>query len=396
MSRPRSSLVPAHVAPSLLLVLVLAPACGDDSPGDGAGGGGGATSTTTTTSGATTTSTGGAADGGGGAGGGDGGAGPGGAGGGGGAPAGLDPFLEACLRVDACEADGGTPRGVEACLAFALETQWAWASTGPALMAQQIMQCKLAADDCATVRACDPDPATFAGICAEQPGNGVCDGDTWILCDFDGSATAAMDCAAAGQVCGSDIWAGCGAEADRCQFGVTEPSCDPEDPTVLVECSAAGFLTRVDCATQNNFVLLNGPEGEEVFTIAGEVCGEDVQRGTLGCIGTGEECPFFEQACEGDVLTTCAGGKVGRRDCSTLDPEGQGCGFVTGGPFAGGAACGLVEPACELGVADETCAGGVITHCGFAGTTTVDCRAAGFAGCDTAARGNRTIAFCTP
>lgn len=348
--------------------------CGDDSTTGGGGEGGGDPTTTTGGSGGT--------------------GGDGGTGGSGGGGSEIEARVADCLRIDACEADGGTPIGLEACLAYALDEQWLWASFGSMRMSLEAMQCKLAATDCETVRACTPDASQFATQCAKAPFTGICVGDVWVLCDELGAPTGASDCSAAGLSCGTDVWAGCGAEP--CQFGATEPSCDTDDPHVLVECSPAGFLTRVDCRTANNFVNVNGPEGEEVFTIAGETCGMDVQRGTLGCIGTGDSCDFFSQACDGDVLETCSGGSITRRDCSALQPEGQSCGFVQSGPFAGGAACGQVEPTCTLVESDETCDDGVIHYCGFAGATTVDCRDAGYAGCNTTESNGRTIAFCTP
>lgn len=371
-------------------------ACGDDEAETSGAGGAGAgdaasaststsatiATTTSTSTGETTASTGG--DGGG----------SGGTGGAGGGEPEIDPFLAKCLWIDACEADGGTPMGVEACLASAYETQWHWASIGFGELALGVMDCRLIAEDCATERACAPDPSIFDDVCAEVPGTDLCEGDVWVICDPEGGGAAALDCAARGETCGTDFNAGCGVE--RCSI-VDDPStCDVDDPNVLVTCTGAGFVKRVDCTTENNFVLINGPDGEERFTIAGETCGPDENMGgQMGCVGTGDDCDFFGQDCNGDVMETCAGGKLGHRDCSALEPEGQSCGYVQQGPFAGGVACGAVEPPCELVVEDEGCDGGVLSFCGYAGTETLDCSAAGYAGCDTATRGGRTIAFCT-
>lgn len=309
------------------------------------------------------------------------------------APLELDPRLAECLRIAACEADGGAPLGVQACLGHALDLPWLWASVGPHRAALEGLACKLAADDCAGVRACTPDPQAFAGQCASSPGGGLCEGDVWVQCDDLGAPATALDCGAAGQQCGVDIWPGCGAEP--CEYGVTAPSCDPDDPAVLVECSPAGFLTRVDCRTAYNYVLVGGKTGEEVFTIAGETCGFDPMRGAIACIGTGDACEFFSQRCDGDVLETCAGGKLARRDCAAAEPAGQGCGFHQSGPFAGAASCGLVATPCDL-ADDEACDGDVLTYCDLGEPASVDCRAAGYRGCAAAERGARTIAFCTP
>jgi hypothetical protein len=300
----------------------------------------------------------------------------------------LDPRLAACLQLNACEADGGQPIGLQACLAHALDVPWRWATTGPARLALAAMDCKLAATDCAGVRACTPALDAFADACAASPQGDLCVGDTWVVCDELGAPRVALDCAAAGLACDEDIWAGCGAEA--CEFGVTEATCDGD---TLVECDAAGWLTRVDCPTQYNYVLVNGPEGEQVYSIAGETCGYDEMRGSDGCVGTGDACGFFSQACAGDVLTTCAGGRLAQRDCAAVQPAGQSCGFVQAGAFAGAAACGLVEPACDLGGA-ETCADGVIGFCDWDAPASLDCRAHGFTGCAGGELAGRAIAWC--
>jgi hypothetical protein len=308
-------------------------------------------------------------------------------------PPDLDPQVAECLRINACEADGGEPMGMHACLAHPLDQRWSWASVGPARLDLDALDCKLAAKDCAAVRACTPPKDAFAAQCAENPGADLCEGDTWVFCDALGAPLRAMDCAAAGLSCNKDIWAGCGKEP--CQFGVTKPSCAPDDADVLIECDASGFTRRIDCRTQYNFVKVHGPEGDKSFTIAAETCGFDPQRGDTGCIGKGEECSFFSQECKGDVLETCAGGKIGRHDCAALEPAGQSCGFVQSGEFAGGAACGLVAEGCDMG-ADESCDGDAIAFCDYGKAAKVDCKAQGFRGCATAKLGERTVAYCAP
>lgn len=302
----------------------------------------------------------------------------------------VDPRLAECLRINACEADGGAPIGLQACLGHALDVPWAWATTGQARLALEAMDCKLAASDCEGVRACTPAVEQFADACADHPFDDTCAGDTWVFCDENGAPTAAMDCAAAGLGCNKEIWAGCG--ADPCEFGVTEATCDGD---TLVECDASGLLRRIDCPTQSNIVFVNGMEGEMVYSIAGEVCGFDEMRGSNGCIGTGEACGFFSQACDGDVLETCAGGRLSRRDCATLEPAGQGCGFIQSGPFGGAASCGLVAPACDL-AADEACDGGVIRFCDWDTPGEIDCGELGYSGCQAGEHQGRTVAWCTP
>lgn len=302
----------------------------------------------------------------------------------------LDPQVAACLRLNACEADGGTPIGLQACLGHALDLPWSWATVGVPQLTLAALECKLAANDCAAVRACTPALDGFAAACKDHPLEDLCEGDTWVICDELGAPRAAMDCKAAGLGCNKDIWAGCGAET--CEFGVTQPSCEGD---VLVECTAAGLITRINCPEQYNIVHVNGKDSEQVYSIAGETCGQDVMRNSLGCIGTGEVCDFFSQRCDGDVLETCAGGKLSRRECATLTPEGQGCGFIPSGQFGGAASCGLVGGACDLD-ADESCEAGVLGFCEHGSPAQVDCVAAGYAGCDSAMLADRRVAFCTP
>ncbi|XXX78291.1 hypothetical protein WMF30_05930 [Sorangium sp. So ce134] len=322
-----------------------------------------------------------------------GGGGGGGEGGGGGGPAELDPRVEACLRINACDADGGTPVGLQNCLSHELDQRWAWATVGASRLGLAAMDCKLAAADCAGVRACTPPAGGFGAACSERAGADLCEGDTWVVCDDQGAPLAAMDCAAAGLSCMSDFIAGCGAEP--CDYATTPAACDPEDADVLVACTAAGFVTRIHCPSQYNLVHVNGRDEEQVFSIAGETCGFDEQRSDFGCVGTGEACPFFSQRCDGAVLETCAGGKLGRRDCAAQEPAGQGCGFIQSGQFAGAASCGLVGGACDLG-SDEACDGAVLRYCSWGEPAALDCRAAGYTGCATAEQGGRTIAYCTP
>ena len=198
---------------------------------------------------------------------------------------------------------------------------------------------------------------------------------------LDGARHRALDCAASGRSCNVDIWAGCGTEP--CTYGTTPSACDDANPALLTICAPSGFLEQVDCARENNFVLVHGTEGDIPATIAGEICGDDPMLGDKGCIGTGPACDFFSQECQGDTLVTCAGGSLAERDCAALDPGGQSCGFVTEGPFGGGAACGVVESACDPAGA-ETCDAGTISFCAQGKAHVVSCVDAGFTGCATA------------
>ncbi|WP_437684876.1 hypothetical protein [Sorangium sp. So ce176] len=207
--------------------------------------------------------------------------GSGGDGGSGGGPAALDPRVEACLRINACDADGGTPVGLHACLGHALDERWAWATVGPGRLGLAAMQCKLAATDCAGVRACTPAAGDFAAACSERAGSDLCEGDTWVFCDDMGAPIAAMDCAAAGLSCTSELFAGCGAEP--CDYATTPPACDPEDKDVLIECSAAGFLTRVHCPAAH---AISAATRRATARSSGSATGGRRRRSTAGPLAT--------------------------------------------------------------------------------------------------------------
>ena len=311
------------------------------------------------------------------------------------APLPVDP-ITACVRVNACEANGGTPIGLENCIDHALDAPWEYTFTGNGGINFATLKCKLAATDCAGVLACTPPVAPFDADCAANGGADFCKGDTWVVCDAEGKAYSAMNCKAAGLQCGTDVnGAGCGSE--RCEYLNATPSCDPNDPNVLIECSSAGNVERVDCRLHNDVVYVRDSSGAgRSYTVAGQTCGFNPVAAHDDCIGTGDACAGFSQRCDGNVLETCSGQKLTRRDCSTVAPEGQGCGFVTSGEFAGLASCGVVPGSvCDLG-SNETCVDGVASFCNIGKPASVDCKAAGFQGCTTSQLGGRTIAYCTP
>ena len=306
-----------------------------------------------------------------------------------------DARVEACLRINACEANGGTPIGLQSCLAHELDEPWQWAASPFLAINFEIMECKLAATDCAGVRACTPKASDVSTACTDHAGLTTCQGTNAVICDDLGAPLVAMDCAAAKLSCtSSDYASGCGAVA--CDFATTASMCDPNDKDVLITCSSTGTLTRVHCPTQYSYVHVNSTEGDKVFSIAGETCGFDKQRNDFGCIGAGDPCPFFSQKCDGSVLETCAGGKLSHRDCAKVEPSGQGCGFIQSGEFSGAAACGLIGGACDLGTSDESCSGGVVHYCSWSTPADLDCKALGYGGCAEGKQGQRTIAYCTP
>jgi hypothetical protein len=306
----------------------------------------------------------------------------------------VDAFLASCARVDACAASDAERIGVNGCYALRELRPWRAVLGAVDKVTLEAFECKLAAESCDDIRACEPALEPFTEFCAEKVYGDHCAGNTWVVCD-DGTSEplAAVDCGAAGLVCGEQFGAGCGLE--RCEYGVTKTKCDGD---TLIECAAAGVVVHTDCRVDNTLVVLTNAEHEDIlYTIAGEVCGVDNKdfKGEYRCIGAGAPCSEFAQRCDGTVLETCTGGYVSRRDCGDLDPAGMSCGFFAEGPLAGAMTCGAVDTPCSAGD-DESCDDGIISLCALTRPAQLDCRALGYAGCETGHRHGRRIAWCTP
>ncbi|UQA56881.1 hypothetical protein [Polyangium aurulentum] len=310
-------------------------------------------------------------------------------------PVEVDAFLAACARMDACASEeGGAPIGINTC--HSLVHLEAWRSVlGPRNKAMlSALDCKLAAKDCAAMRACEPKVSDFVDFCKEKVFGDHCSGNTLVVCDDGTSAPViAVDCAANGLVCGEQYGAGCGIEP--CNYDETKSKCEGD---TLVECSPAGVIVRKDCRTDNELVVLTTQDKQDIlYTIAGEACGIDNKdfKGEYKCIGKGAPCDKFQQQCDGTVLETCTGGYISRRDCAALDPGGMSCGTIQSGPFAGTLDCGPLDSPCTP-EESEACEDGTISFCALTKPEKLDCRALGFSGCKTAQQGERVVAYCTP
>lgn len=309
-------------------------------------------------------------------------------------PVEVDDFLEACARIDACAEEGGERIGLNGCYARAQLRAWraVLSARDKALIAA--MDCKLAAKDCAGVRACEPAVSSFVDFCKEKVFGDHCSGDTLVVCD-DGTSEPliAVDCAANGQVCNEQYGAGCGLE--RCVYGEVKAKCEGD---TLVACSPAGVITRSDCRVDNTMVVVtDAMKNDIVYTLAGEVCGVDNKdfKGESACVGKGEACDKFQQRCDGTVLETCTGGWMSRRDCAALEPGGMSCGIIQNGPLAGAYDCGPIDSPCTPD-ADESCDDGTIGFCALTAPSSLDCKALGYGGCATEKQGERVVAYCTP
>jgi hypothetical protein len=301
-----------------------------------------------------------------------------------------DAYLAGCVRVAAC-APEGSPLGLGECLWLRSAHPNRFIAGSELAVQLATLDCQLAAADCETMKACAPDLAPLASTCTLL--GSFCAGSTLVLCGDEGP-TAAVDCAKLGQICGDSAGTGnaaCG--DDTCQWDSFEKKCDGN---TLVRCNAAaGVVERVDCTEEQvDVVVLHEQDGDRILSLAGELCGIDQGdfAGEPNCIGQGEPCDIGpdQQACNGAVLTTCAGGLESERDCSTLLPSGMGCGFTA----TGMATCGPVGGACQFD-ADETCENGTVGYCGITGPATLDCKSLGYTGCTKTTLGARTVASCT-
>lgn len=306
----------------------------------------------------------------------------------------VDPYVEACARIDACATPTAPRIGMNGCYSLLTAAPLA-RQLDPKERAQlENLACKLAAKTCTDVRACDRPNADYVAFCQQKEGGEHCDGNVHVVCDPNTfEPVLAVDCAASSMICGQNgPVAGCGIAT--CTPGETLPKCNGD---MLTECSSAGVTQAVDCKTANVVISVRTPSGGKKYTIAGTTCGIDNKdfAGQDNCIGTGVACTAFAQRCDGTVLETCAGGYVARRDCAKLLPAGQGCLELEDGPAAGTYGCGPINPPCHE-TDDETCnaSTGEIGFCALTAKKTLDCKALGYAGCKTTTVEGRVTAAC--
>jgi len=98
------------------------------------------------------------------------------------------------------------------------------------------------------------------------------------------------------------------------------------------------------------------------------------------CAAPGPACEeaTFQDRCEGSLVLTCDEGLQASMDCAQI---GQTCGVVE--PIVGEAYPACLYGSCSPSAYDERCdeATGVVTFCGPAGVSTLECAELGYAGC---------------
>jgi hypothetical protein len=258
------------------------------------------------------------------------------------ADAGVEPRVAYCAIAEACGLIA--PPGISVC-----------ASTreGPPVAMQQCIAA--AGGDCAAARACMYD-ATHASLCAIGA-HPMCDGDVALTCDPMTTTTSSLDCALSGEVCVL------GPTAARCALG----SCDHAagesycDGDIAVQSCARPFLSDAeDCAAEGATCVVEPPAPSD--------------GGVATCRGRGARC--FGPTCNGDVLLSCRDGHQAPGPC----PDGEHC-------YPPSAAVDhprcAIAPDCDPNTFFDRCDTdhGVLEYCRRGLVEHLDCRAFGYANC---------------
>jgi hypothetical protein len=297
---------------------------------------------------------------------------------------GLD--LGACALVSACATNPTTGFGM---LCEELATQFASVSEDAAGSAAKpdlaLFTCIMAAKDCTALRACELATPAQAAACTSSSVGLTCQGDVLVNCTV--APPAASDCAAVGQHCFQNgMIAECGTAA--CDATTPMSSCNGDE---IVHCYGGG-ISSLGCGAEIPVTnCTGGPGAWTCVTHAGETCG--VVGGTAQCVGAGAACDesSVQASCDGSVVVTCTGGKIGKFDCKKLGPQVT-CGHdPTSAIDCVGAGTQCTDET------SESCDGSVLTYCMWGTTSTLECKHYGLSGCGTRQLSTgQTIAYCTP
>lgn len=249
------------------------------------------------------------------------------------------------------------------------------------------LECIVNAADCAAIKACTEATPAQAAACGATTGQ-ACVGDVLVQCAGTptGGTPTITDCAAGGAHCvASGDTASCGIAA--CDTATTQASCNDG---LQVEC-VYGVLQSMTFAPS----VFSGcsPAGTEPETCTTYVCSACVvESGQVACVGSGAPCDAttFQAGCDGTVVQSCTGGKVGRFDCAQLGPE-RTCVADPTHPSTFG--CGTTGTQCTVS-SPESCDGSVLTYCWFGNVATLDCKAYGLSGCTTTTHDGSIWASC--
>jgi hypothetical protein len=295
---------------------------------------------------------------------------------------GFDPGT--CALVSACIGDPTAGFGSQCeTLASALSLlSESMVSSAQKLVSSQLA-CALAAKDCTALKACvDATPAQVAACGSSMVP--MCQGDVLVSCDT--TPPSASDCAAGGLQCiQNSMTAQCGTAT--CDPTTFVSSCNGD---ALVQCFD-GALASATCSAEPPSTECQGTGSAlTCVTHAGETCA--VVGGVAGCVGAGAACDesSFQASCEGSVVVTCTGGKIGKYDCQKLGSQ-----VTCGHDPTSAINCVGAGTQCN-DETSESCNGSVLTYCMWGTISTVDCKQHGLSGCATRQETNRTVAHCTP
>jgi len=247
----------------------------------------------------------------------------------------------------------------------------------------QQLKCVDAASDCAAVQACTTVPAAQASVCAGST-MPRCSGNYLVDCGSSiGGMTQGQDCSAAGLICVQSAGGATCATA-ACDPATTQPSCDGDK---IVRCEPSGGLVSEDCALNSTSECSSTGGCHSSFGGTCSLVGD-----VATCTGTGAACDVdtYKASCDGTTVVTCAGGKVSRVDCTSLDPSTT---CVQAGD--GTVSCAGAGKECTENT-PESCAKGVITYCMWGTKATLDCTSYGLSGCAVSPGSMPAQAHCTP
>ena len=95
----------------------------------------------------------------------------------------IDPFVEACARIDACATPTGPRIGMNGCYELLTAAPFARQLRAQYRVQLENLECKLAATTCAAVRACDRPNADYVALCQNAEGGEHCDGNVHVVSD---------------------------------------------------------------------------------------------------------------------------------------------------------------------------------------------------------------------
>jgi hypothetical protein len=293
-----------------------------------------------------------------------------------GAPPG--PDLQACALVASCGGPGFLAFGTTCEFLTLLQALPAQDFGSAAQLEAAALPCLQAAKSCADLKACSEATSAQAAVCGgKTDGSTHCVGSVAVQCS---SPPGALDCGAAGLVCGQGPNPDCG----TAPCTGTSTQCNGD---FLLTCEPfAQVFQSTNCKYETPRTCGPGPG---CTTQVADTCA--VVGGKAQCVGTGPACDeaTTPTKCDGTSIVSCTAGKLARLDCGSFALP-----LTCKGSSDGSFACAGTGTECDH-TTPETCADGVITFCYLGTKTTANCKSLGFSGCKTTTA-SPTTAYCTP